>query len=76
VSDIHQFVPVGGGGARKLQSSYQDMMIGPLTCEFMDVTRCQSTYVPSFHGALVTLSIGFRTTSDDMKSRVGAMISQ
>lgn len=75
MSDIHQFVPVGGGGARKLQSSYQDVMIDPLACEFMDVMRCQSTCVPSFHGALGTLSIGFRTTFDDMKSRVGAMIS-
>jgi hypothetical protein len=76
MSDIHHFVPVVVGGATKLQSSYQDVMIGPLTCEFMDVMRCQSTCVPSFHGDLGTLSIGFRTPSDDMKSRVGAMISQ
>jgi hypothetical protein len=77
VTDIHRFVPVGGGGrATKLQSSYQDVMIGPLTCGFMYVMRCQSTCVPSFHGALGTLSIGFRTPFDDMKSRVGAMISQ
>jgi hypothetical protein len=61
MSDIHHFVPVVVGGATKLQSSYQDVMIGPLTCEFMDVMRCQSTCVPSFHGALGTLSIGFRT---------------
>ena len=32
--------------------------------------------VPSFHGALGSSSIGFRTPSGDMKSRVGAMISQ
>ncbi len=82
MSDIHRFVPVGGGGggggggATKLWSSYQDVIIGPLACGFMDVMRCQSTCVPSFHGALGTLNIGFRTLSDDMKSRVGAMISQ
>ena len=52
VSDIHHYVPVVVGGATKIQSSYQDAMIGPLTCEFMDVMRCQSTCVPSFHGAL------------------------
>jgi hypothetical protein len=63
-------------GATELQSSHQDAIIGRLTCEFADVMRCQSTRVPSFHGALGTLSIGFRTPPDDMKSRVGAMISQ
>jgi hypothetical protein len=52
VSDIHHSVPVAVGGATKLQSSYQDVMIGPQTCEFMDVMRCQSECVPSFHGAL------------------------
>jgi len=75
VTDIHHFIPIVVGGATRLQSSYQDAMIGPLTCEFMEAMRCQSTCVPSFHGALGTLSIGFRTPSDDMKSRVGAMIS-
>jgi len=76
VSDIHHFVPVVVVGATKLQSSYQDVLIGPLTCGFMDAMRCQSTCVPSFHGAFGTLNIGSRTLSDDMKSRVGAMISQ
>ena len=75
VSDIHHFVPVVVGGTTKLQLSYQDVMISRLTCGFMDVMRCQSTCVPSFHGALGRVSIGFRTPSDDMRSRVGAMIS-
>ena len=35
VSDIHHFVPVVVGGASKLHSSYQEVMIGPLMCEFM-----------------------------------------
>jgi hypothetical protein len=35
MSDMLHFVPVVVGGTTKLQSSYQDVMIGPLTCEFM-----------------------------------------
>lgn len=33
MSDIHHFVV---GGATEPQSSYQNAMIGPLTCEFVD----------------------------------------
>jgi hypothetical protein len=74
-SDIHRFVPVVVGGATKLQLSYQDVMIGPLSCEFMG-DEVSINMCPFISRCFRNIGHRFQAPSGEMKSRVGAMISQ
>lgn len=76
MSDVHQFVPVVIGGATRAlitvaKCDNRSIDLGGFGCY-----EVSSTCVPSFRDDPGTLSIGFRTTPDDVESRVGAMISQ